>query len=523
MKRRTLIGCWHFDHSASTQLSLFHLQLRCMKTLQLQLIKRLAEMEAKLRVLLDDRIEKLFHPLGIPPTVEELQTVVKETFGVSDEFSLQYLDSEFEDYFTLHKSDQIKHKDTIKVVQAAPIILNLLPHEESLDSSFGQQSNSSYAGSNEESSPGTTSSSDTIILPRRSPTERSQPWPKQFPIPQFAYETEMYLERANEDYTKNGTLLTTSKVKTDILEKLAGTIYTYRAYPSSAQISDVAEVLVKKYPCLKEPGSFSGYYGWQQSIKYKMANYRTKLQSYGVPEVMCNALKRKSPADQKSAKGVKKPRMAEASHIEDEFQRITRVHLESKFMSKLDEYTPKLLNLFQSKGGTMGLRLQAILLKAPSNPSINEPRTTDAESPAGDSACGTPRRFFGGGPIPLCLKASVVRGAFFLLDREGGVRRRCGRRAVGGDRVRRSAAATLDACRALLADHLSYGARWGNPPFARGAPSGGAPRLAPSSQNWCGPGESDRLIKTKHREGPRRPTAILSSTSCRHRGHKPPS
>ncbi|CAB1443323.1 unnamed protein product [Pleuronectes platessa] len=28
----------------------------------------------------------------------------------------------------------------------------------------------------------------------------------------------------------------------------------------------------------------------------------------------------------------------------------------------------------------------------------------------------------------------------------------------------RSAAATLDACRALLADHLSYGGHWGNPP-----------------------------------------------------------
>lgn len=39
------------------------------------------------------------------------------------------------------------------------------------------------------------------------------------------------------------------------------------------------------------------------------------------------------------------------------------VHLESKFMSKLDEYTPTLLALFQSKGGTMGLRLQGILLK----------------------------------------------------------------------------------------------------------------------------------------------------------------
>ncbi|CAB1442206.1 unnamed protein product [Pleuronectes platessa] len=36
---------------------------------------------------------------------------------------------------------------------------------------------------------------------------------------------------------------------------------------------------------------------------------------------------------------------------------------------------------------------------------------------AGDSACGPPQVFFGGGgPIPLCLTASVVRGAFFLLD-----------------------------------------------------------------------------------------------------------
>ena len=268
-------------------------------------------MEAKLRVLLDDRIEKLVLPLGIPTTVEELQTVVKETFGISDEFSLQYLDSEFEDYFTLHQSDQIKHKDTIKVVQAAPIILNLLSLDESLDSSFGQQSTASYAGS----STGTTSSQDTIILPRRSTTERSQPWPKQFPIPQFAYETEMYLERATEEYKKSGTLLTTSKVKADILEKVAETIYTYTAYPSSAQISDVAEALVKQYPCLKEPSSFAGYYGWQQSIKYKMANYRTKLRSYGVPEVMCNALKRKSPADQKSAKSVKKPRKAEVNYL----------------------------------------------------------------------------------------------------------------------------------------------------------------------------------------------------------------
>ena len=91
--------------------------------------------------------------------------------------------------------------------------------------------------------------------------------------------------------------------------------------------------------------------------------------------------------------------------------------------------------------------------------------------------CGPPRgllgREGGGGSRVRVAPHGVrsVRGGFFplsFLGPRGGVRRRCGRRAVGGDRVRRSEAATLDACRALLADHLSYGARWGNPPFARG-------------------------------------------------------
>ncbi|CAB1414218.1 unnamed protein product [Pleuronectes platessa] len=73
---------------------------------------------------------------------------------------------------------------------------------------------------------------------------------------------------------------------------------------------------------------------------------------------------------------------------------------------------------------------------------------------AGGSVCGTPRRFFrGGGARPRC-------GGFPSSMPRGGVRRRCRRRGpVGGDRVRRSATATLDVCRALLADHLSYSAR----------------------------------------------------------------
>ncbi|CAB1446778.1 unnamed protein product [Pleuronectes platessa] len=77
-----------------------------------------------------------------------------------------------------------------------------------------------------------------------------------------------------------------------------------------------------------------------------------------------------------------------------------------------------------------------------------------------EAQCAAP-----GGPHPVAPHGVAVAGAFFLFDRgavsiagaEGGP-------LVGGDWVRRSAAATLDACRALLADHLSYGDRWGNPP-----------------------------------------------------------
>ncbi|KAF4118744.1 hypothetical protein G5714_000795 [Onychostoma macrolepis] len=41
-----------------------------------------------------------------------------------------------------------------------------------------------------------------------------------------------------------------------------------------------------------------------------------------------------------------------------EFQRITTVQLEPKFMSSLDLHTPKLLTLFRAKGGVLGQRLK---------------------------------------------------------------------------------------------------------------------------------------------------------------------
>ncbi|XP_060775180.1 uncharacterized protein LOC132884997 isoform X2 [Neoarius graeffei] len=254
-----------------------------------------------LRVIFGHRIEKLSLP-SIPETIEELNMAVKETFGIPKEFSLQY----FEDFLMLHSTAAIKHKATIKVMKLEPVVINLYPvHNESDAESFS---------SSVSSDPYHSSSASSATMSPNSSLQRKQ-WPTEFTIPQFSVETEMVIEKANELYRKDSTLLTTPNIKSDILEKLAQSIYTYTPYPSLQNRLSVAEALIKAHPCLKDPGSSSGIIGWQNSIKIKMANYRTKLRGLDIPDVTCNALKHKHPADQKSAKNVKKAKRAEVNYL----------------------------------------------------------------------------------------------------------------------------------------------------------------------------------------------------------------
>ena len=48
-------------------------------------------------------------------------------------------------------------------------------------------------------------------------------------------------------------------MKSDILEKLAEAMFSYKAYPSDDQFCSVAQAFVKKHPYLKEPGAATGY------------------------------------------------------------------------------------------------------------------------------------------------------------------------------------------------------------------------------------------------------------------------
>lgn len=84
-------------------------------------------------------IEKLTLSSEIPETMEDLNLAVKQKLNITGDFSLQYLDAVFEDFFTLNSTAQIKHKTTIKVVIIEPVVLNMYPCNESYSESVNSE------------------------------------------------------------------------------------------------------------------------------------------------------------------------------------------------------------------------------------------------------------------------------------------------------------------------------------------------------------------------------------------------
>ncbi|XP_060771645.1 uncharacterized protein LOC132882569 [Neoarius graeffei] len=260
--------------------------------------------QAQLRIILQEHdIRKLDLPNGIPETVEELESVVRETFKLDGNFTLHYKDTDFGDeFFSLSSTSDIKDKDTIKVfhiVEPSTFSMTFTNMEYPVQNAPEvpiSDTDAASVNSTESSCPTSTcsiASQDTVIL--SSPEhQRSERWPTEFPIPRFAYDAELVLVAGNEAFKKDGTPLNFTTILPDILDKLAESMFQYVAYPTNVQRADVAEALIRKHPCLKEPGSFNGCYGWQQRLKYKMGNYRSKLKKLGCPELEVNTLSQRS-------------------------------------------------------------------------------------------------------------------------------------------------------------------------------------------------------------------------------------
>ncbi len=335
-------------------------------------------MSARLRVILQEEIRKLPLPSGIPQTVDELRHIVQETFAIEQDFSLQFQDQDFDgQFFTLLEMNEVKDKDTIKVVLTAPVItltfedsLNAKGLQESFDSSCTESSDDVRSSSSHPSS-GTIllSSPETIIesSPESTSSLRSSSWPAQFKIPTFSFDTELILQAANEAYRKDGTLLSNPSVKPNILDKLADSIFVYTAYPSRAQREQVAEALVMKHPCLRDPVSSNGIYGWQNSLKYKVGNFRAKVKHLGLPELNVNCRKRKSAADGPPTKSVKKAKKSEVNYLPPHPQGETDETLEKERIELLYEYkkkdNTKIINEKMAK--TFSLRRNDVIFNRP--------------------------------------------------------------------------------------------------------------------------------------------------------------
>lgn len=152
-----------------------------------------------LKVVLGHQSEKLTLPSGKPSTVEQLSEIVKEKFGLVEDFTLHYLDEDFGDYFTLHSTDHIKHKGTIKVVIIPSVVLTFtaLTENETDPSSATETRPDIQTGG-------------ISAAPQDPPLQsvsRSL-WPDEIIIPRFSVAAEEALKNANEKFVKDGTLLT---------------------------------------------------------------------------------------------------------------------------------------------------------------------------------------------------------------------------------------------------------------------------------------------------------------------------
>ena len=291
-----------------------------------------------LRVIEADRVRKL--KLGSrPASVDALIEILKGQLELDCDFSLQYEDPDFDGKLT------------------CLVDIEELPQKACIHTSLTRDSSS-------------LASTDT--LSDVSSPERLSRWPPgPFQIPTFAFDVELTLRDGNAEFEKNERPLQLSRdQKHNILDKLASTIYGFKAYPSDKEVAMVAEALVRKHPCLKEAGSDNGWNGWKNSIKFKMGNYRTKMRRAGCQEVAVNAGKRsrKNPENEPSHSNIKRPKRAEVNFLPNFPQGENPSSLDLlrqaivEEVKKTERNLPLISKMMQN---TFALRRQTIVMTSP--------------------------------------------------------------------------------------------------------------------------------------------------------------
>lgn len=223
-----------------------------------------------------------------PQSVGEFVNLIKEKCNITGTLCIQYVDPEFNDYINLMDVESLKDKMTIKI--------NLLNPESNSDTG------------NENSTTGL----------------RGECWPIVFPVPKFDVDIELWLAKANSQYKANESLSDIPRdMKSRLLYRVASTIYDYTAYINQMQCKDVAQALIKSHPGLRSPAG-QGWETWQNSIAYKMSNFRGEIRKLGSKEVTLNGNRKstRNPLGGNNSglapsKNIKKPKRGEVNLAPD--------------------------------------------------------------------------------------------------------------------------------------------------------------------------------------------------------------
>ncbi|KAM9445844.1 uncharacterized protein Hap1MRO34_024581 [Clarias gariepinus] len=223
-----------------------------------------------------------------PKSVKELKEIMQERFKprLDEDFSLHYEDPDFDgELCLLVDIKELPEKGTLRVVRP-------------------------------EGDTSSTASSDTDILPHA--LQRQKSWPDHFVVPGFGYEMEHILEEGNHVYEESGKLLKLKRShKSEILKKMAETIYSFKPYPHEKELAMAAKALITAHPCLRMTTGEDGELGWKRHIGYKVASYRNNLAKAGVAEVAINTGRRSrnNPDKDHPHQNIKKARKAEVNYI----------------------------------------------------------------------------------------------------------------------------------------------------------------------------------------------------------------
>lgn len=131
----------------------------------------------------------------------------KETMWGVRGFRLQYKDIDFDEFINLKSTSDIQNKATLKVFYLSSALSPSNPCSSSVEPSLDETASISSVDTDILSSSGSSSSS-----------LRCEPWPDVFPVPEFVYDVELQLQRANTDFQNNDILFSPSpKIKSDII------------------------------------------------------------------------------------------------------------------------------------------------------------------------------------------------------------------------------------------------------------------------------------------------------------------